>query len=326
MKKTIAIALSMIFVLAAFSALTITASAAEQVDLYALAEEGEVVFTPNFHGIIGEWEPDAFMGTPVITPNADGTQMTITTSTDKSKNFWGAEITTLPLNENTRYTIYYSVTRTNTDSVGVYCDAVYGAYGYTYRQKLMNQASSLAGHDYIKFADTDLNVAAVADGETVTHDYALEVNGTNYAVTLYIKNNAGEYVMVDDSGFDGIPYFNSELMGLYFYVYYSAHSSVISNCYIVKGLSFGTYEVPETTPTPVETTTPAPVETTTAEPVETTPAPVETTPAPVETTPAPVETTPAPAEKDKGGCGSMVALGVVAALIPAAVVVSKKKR
>ncbi len=82
--------------------------------------------------------------------------------------------------------------------------------------------------------------------------------------------------------------------------------------------------------TPAETT---PAETTPAEttPAETTPAettPVETTPAPapVETTPAPapVETTPAPAEK--GGCGSVVALGILACLIPAAVVVCKKRK
>ena len=82
----------------------------------------------------------------------------------------------------------------------------------------------------------------------------------------------------------------------------------------------------ETTPAPVETT-PAPVETTPA-PVETTPAPVETTPAPVETTPtpAPAETTPAPTPDPKGGCGSVVALGVLACLIPAAAVTCFKKK
>ena len=87
----------------------------------------------------------------------------------------------------------------------------------------------------------------------------------------------------------------------------------------------------ETTPAPIETTTPAPVED------ETTPAPVEdeTTPAeqtPVETTPAPTtptETTPAPTVDDKpakSGCGSVVALSVLACMIPAAVVICKKKR
>lgn len=87
--------------------------------------------------------------------------------------------------------------------------------------------------------------------------------------------------------------------------------------------------------TPAETTTPAPVETTTAAPVETTPAPAETTTAapevetttaePAQTTPAPTTITPAPNEQ-KSGCGSVVALGVIACLIPAAVVVCKKRK
>ena len=83
--------------------------------------------------------------------------------------------------------------------------------------------------------------------------------------------------------------------------------------------------------TPVETT---PAETTPAEttPAETTPAeevPAETTPAdaPAETTPAPApaETTPAPAPAKKG-CGSVVAMSVLACLIPAAFVVCKKRK
>lgn len=86
------------------------------------------------------------------------------------------------------------------------------------------------------------------------------------------------------------------------------------------------YEYPEittieTTPAPV-VTTPTPVETTTPEPeADTTPAPeADTTPAPA----APVETTPAPVE-EKGGCGASIGLGVLCALIPAALVIRKKR-
>ena len=325
MKKIIALALSLMFVLAAFASLTMTASAAE-LDLYTPAKDGDVVFTANFHGIPGEWEPEVFMGTPVITPNADGTEMTIGTSTDKSKNYWGAEITSLPLNEETRYTIYYTVTRTNKDSVGVYCDTVYGAYGYTNRNKLMNQGSSLSGHDYVKYADAGIDVPTADDGVTFSQDFALEINGTNYAVALYIKNNAGEYVQVDDSGFDAIPFFNSDYMGLYFYIYYAAHTATISNCYIVKGLSFGDYEIPETTPAP-ETTQAPETEAPETEPVTEAPETEPVTEAPVETTTA-APTTNAPtteAPKAESGCGGFVALGVIAALIPAAVVVLKKR-
>ena len=172
-----------------------------------------------------------------------------------------------------------------------------------------------------------VDVPTAADGETFSQDFALEINGTNYAVALYIKNNAGEYIVVDDSGFDAIPFFNSDYMGLYFYIYYAAHTATISNCYIVKGLSFGEYEVPETTPAPETTAAPeteAPV--TEAPETEAPETEAPATEAPVETTVAPTTTAPTTeAPKAEGGCGGFVALGVIAALIPAAVVVLKKR-
>ncbi len=66
-------------------------------------------------------------------------------------------------------------------------------------------------------------------------------------------------------------------------------------------------------------------------PAETTPVET-TTPAPApgdDTTPAPApgdDTTPAPKDDEKGGCGSVVALSILACMIPAAVVICKKKR
>ena len=85
------------------------------------------------------------------------------------------------------------------------------------------------------------------------------------------------------------------------------------------------YKYPETTP--AETTTPSPAkETTTPEPEKetTTPEPEkETTPADKGTTPAPKDTsTTAP---EKSGCGSVMSLAVLAAVIPAAVVLWKRK-
>ena len=92
----------------------------------------------------------------------------------------------------------------------------------------------------------------------------------------------------------------------------------------------------ETTTEPV-TTTEAPVETTAA-PVDTTEAPVETTevadsgaettPEPAQTTATPTTTLPEPGDTEPataGGCGSFVALGIMACVIPAAVVICKKK-
>ncbi len=78
--------------------------------------------------------------------------------------------------------------------------------------------------------------------------------------------------------------------------------------------------VEDTTPAPIETT-PAPVDTTTAEPQDTTTTPADTT------TPAPStpDTTTA-ASNEKSGCGSVVALGLVACIMPVAVIIAKKKR
>lgn len=117
------------------------------------------------------------------------------------------------------------------------------------------------------------------------------------------------------------------------YVFESGNGPRLNFCgaFVQKYLSeseFDSYEYPEVTT--LETTTEA-------APVETTPAPVET-PAettteatPVETTPAPTtpDTTPAPKETEppaqSGGCGAAMGLGVLVALIPAAVVIRKKR-
>ena len=83
----------------------------------------------------------------------------------------------------------------------------------------------------------------------------------------------------------------------------------------------------ETTTAAPETTTAAP-ETTTAAPETTTAAPETTTAAPEAETTTAAPTTNAPtteAPKSEGGCGGFVALGAMACLIPAAVVVLKKK-
>ena len=314
MKKIIALALTLVFVLAAFSSLTMTASAAE-LDLYTPAKDGDVLFTANFHGIPGEYEPALFSGTPEATPSADGSSLKLVTTKDKSASYWGGWIDSLPLNEDTRYTVFYTITRGSKDSAGVYIDSVYGQYGYPEKTRIMNKGSSLAGHDYVTYTNINID-APVADANgVVVQEFALEVNGTNYAFSHYIKNNAGEYVLVDESGFEGVPFFNSDVLGLFFYIYYSAHSFEVSNCYIVKGLSFGSYEIPETTPAPETTAAPETEAPATEAPA--TEAPATEAPA----TEAPVTEAP----KAEGGCGGFVALGVIAALVPAAVVVLKKR-
>ncbi len=100
----------------------------------------------------------------------------------------------------------------------------------------------------------------------------------------------------------------------------SAGKAIIDGRLAAYAASIETTTAEDTT-TAAPTTTP--VETTTAEPVTT---PEETTtPAPT-TTPTPVTTTTASTDDDNGGCGSVVALGLMACMIPAAVVICRKKR
>ena len=322
MKKIISLTLSLTLVLLALASFMTPASAAS-VDLYTPAKEGDRLFVANFKGVDGEWEPIALSGTPVVTPSESGDSMTIVTTQDKNGSYWGGWIETLPLNENTRYTIYYTVTRTNTDSVGVYCDATYGAYGYAARTKLMERGSSLPGHDYVYYDRVGIEVNVVADGEKVTQEFALEVNGTNNAIAHYIKNKAGEYVKVDDSGYNAIPFFNSDVLGLFFYTYYAAHSSQISNVYVIKGLAYGTYETPAPTSAPETTATPTTATPTTATPTTATP----TTAGPETNSPvtkAPATTT---AASGNGGCGGAIVgyIAFIPTLVAGALVVRKKR-
>ena len=333
MKKIIAITISLVFVLSAFLPFANVSAADDLMAWYDLQPEGSIVYTPNFNGDAGIYEPGYLSGDPVVTVDAaDSNKMTMTTGTDKSKSYWGGFIENLPLNEYTCYTIYFSVTRSAKAAIGIYCDSIYGMYGYQTHTKLMKQGSSLTGHDYLYYETLGVDVNTSQEMET-THDFAIEVNGVDTTLAYYIKNNSGEYVLMDQSQDGEIEFFNADVLGLFFYVYYAGQYSTISNCYITKGLTWGNVVYPERTEAPE--TTPAP-ETTQAP--ETTPAP-ETTQAPETEAPAteapateaPATEAPATqapvteAPKAESGCGGFVALGVIAALIPAAVVVLKKR-
>ncbi len=82
-----------------------------------------------------------------------------------------------------------------------------------------------------------------------------------------------------------------------------------------------TTAAPDTTTAAPDTTTAAPADTTTAAPADTTTAAPD---ASADTTTA-APTTEAPKD-DEGGCGGFVALGIIACVIPAAIVVCSKKK
>ena len=324
MKKIISVIISLLFVVSAILPLTAVNAAESILDLYP---DGAVVFTPDFNGTAGVYEPGLLSGTPEVTVDpTNPNTMTLQTTKDKSASYWGGFIENLPLNETTCYTIYYTVTRTGNHAIGVYADSVHGAYGYPDKIRLMNKGSSLTGHEYISFASV-CNAPIDADPitGTIVQEYALEVNGVNSTIATYIKETNGQYALVDQSVEGQIEFFMADVLGLFFYTYYAGHVVTVSDCYVVKGLSWGEVVYPETTEAPETTKAPeteAPA--TTAAPeteVPATEAPETEAPA---ATNAPETTAPA---AEKSGCGSIIsgsALLVVAAL--AAPIVIRRKR
>ena len=324
MKKIISLIISLLFIISAILPLTTVSAADSVLDLYP---DGAVVFTPDFNGMAGIYEPGLLSGTPQADVDpANPNTVTIQTTKDKSASYWGGFIETLPLNETTCYTIYFTATRNGKHSIGLHVDSVYGVYGYPERMKLMNKGSSLSGHDYVYYEQMAMDVPTY-DPVTgmVTHEYALEVNGVNTTLALYIKDNSGKYVLIDQSLEGTIEYFMADVLGIFFYSYYANHIVTISDCYVVKGLSWGEVVYPETTVAPETTKAPeteAPA--TTAAPETEAPATeAPETEAPAATN-APETTAPA---AEKSGCGSIIsgsALLVIAAL--AAPIVIRRKR
>ena len=328
MKKIISITLSLLFVISALLPLTAVSAADSILDL---TPDGTVVFVPDFNGEKGIYEPGLLSGTPQV--DVDPTNpntITMQTTKNKSASYWGGWIETLPLDETTCYTIYYTVTRTGEHSVGIYCDSIYGAYGYPKRIKLMNKGSSLSGHDYVYFDSLGLNMPIEVDPVvgSVTHSYALEVNGVNSSLAIYVKDNTGNYNLVDQTLEGDIPYFNSDCLGLFFYSYYSEQVATISDIYVTKGLSWGEVVYPETTEAPETTkapeTTAAP-ETTKAPETEAPETEAPATEAPATEAPATqAPTTEAPAQK--GGCGAVISGSAIIAIAVLAVPVFVRKK
>ncbi len=325
MKKTLSFIISLILVIAAIAPMS-TVSAADTAWLDS-QPDGTIVYVPNFNGEVGVFEPGLLKGTPVVAVDAaNPNSFVIETSSDKKASFWGGFIDTLPL-DGRCYTIYYKITRNGEHCFGIYPDSVYGVYGYPKRTRIMNNTKSLDGHDYVVYVDNNIG-APVADASgTVIQEYALEVNGVNYTLANYIKNTAGEYVLIDESEQGEIEYFNADVLGLFFYVYYANHITTVSDVNIAKGLAFGTVEYPQTTE-PIVTEAPDTTEAATTEAPDTeapTEAPTQTD-APTE---APAKTeapnvTEAP--KSDGGCGAFVSVGVLVTAMAAAFVVLKKRK
>jgi len=284
-------------------------------NIYDTARDGDLLYTVNFNGD-ENFKPEYTKGSMKMTVDpVDPTVATFENLENAKQAWWGGTIDFLPLNSETLYTVYWTVTREKNVAIGYYPDEYFGVYGYQDKIKLMETSRSLLGHDYSTFANRGINVNATVQS------YALEVNGVNGTLALYVWDETlSNYVLFDETEQEfEIFEFMTDHLGIYFYVYYANHVSTISDCHVNKGLAFGTVKPKLTEP---ETTEEIPVtEVTTAEQTtaEITTAEI-TTAAPVVTTVTPVETQP-----EKQGCGSFAAALVLPAVCAACVVLKRRK-
>lgn len=300
---------------------TVPVNATSATDLYTPANDGDLLYTVNMKGDTS-WQPTMTQGSITITV-IDEKAATLFADNNSAQNWYGGEIKGLPLNANTNYTIKYTVTRTETACFGLYFDGTYGGYGYSNQNRIMNKASGVAGHNYIKYLESGLDVPGVTNDGT-PQNLAIEVNGEDCTFSLYIMDASGKYQYLDGTVKGEILAFATESINLYFYQYYSQHATV-SNIEFYKGLTISQSEtaentVDETTKTPETTKAPE----TTKKP-ETTKTP-ETTKAPVTTV---ALTTKAPdttaATESKSGCGSLISGSFGCMVISVAVAYCFKK-
>ena len=190
---------------------------------------------------------------------------------------------------------------------------------YTVMDNYIVDTEAYLNYSYTATAENAHNVLPISyaiENGCATFTTADELKSGKICVAL---NNAGQggedskYWFYQTLGTDDIPTISSDSQWV-----------LDNNGTFVNG------EKPEVAvTTPVETTTAAPKETEAPKDTETE-APDTTTAEPVaDTTTAAAPTTEAPtteAPKAEGGCGGFVALGIVACMIPAAVIICSKKK
>ena len=218
--------------------------------LYDAANEGDVVYTANFAGDTKffptnekaaaqagwNWPCDNIKAE---VDAADTGKVTITVS-EKKNSAWGDDIVGLPLGAGYNYTVKFTVYREANTPIGLLIDGTHGCYVYTNKGRLQRNGNALDGHTYASFADfTDITIPDLSADtyDPSTQEYALEVNGDDVTVTLYVKDSQGQWVKIDTGTPRETPAaFLRDYLGLYFYSYFETVVTA-SNVQVYKGIS-----------------------------------------------------------------------------------------
>lgn len=320
---------------------TFPATRVSAVTKYPVPSSGTLLYAMDFKARVG-WSPKkSERAGGLLTVNAveyNTSEAVISASTNSVSHNWGGEIEGLPLNEYTGYTIFFTLTRSSSTAsrdpnFALYVDGYYGFYGYSTSFRILKDMNTLSGHSTITFSELDPDIEGLEYEETglSVQQYAIEVNGSNKTVKFFIMDKNSKYVLIDSSKKGEITAFYTKNLGIWFHQYNTDMPITIGYLTIWSGCILTGDKI---TPAPL-TTTPAETEpvpeitdntedTTSADLRDETANPDETTTS--EGTANPDETTEAFGTEEKG-CGGAISGSVsLIALIPASLLIIKRKK
>ena len=235
--KAISLLLSIVMLLLLVPAFSLAAYAEDGFASYEEAADGEILYSVDFRGITGVFAPAKMSGDdPVI--SEDGRAITMSGS-----SYFGGEISTLPLNALTTYTITFDLEfSVSGQGAGLYIDkatptAAAGFNGYysTGAASAYMNAGSNKSEGYRNFSNLGLTINNAGTGVGKTHTYKIIVDGPNDTLAFFVLLANGKWGHVETTILaDAASNFKTDKLNIILRSYL-ADAKTFSNMKIYKG-------------------------------------------------------------------------------------------
>ena len=172
---------------------------------YAEAQDGDLLYKVDFSGTDGRYTPAVKTGLATFSVDpSDDTKATLNAQADADGNSFGGPISGLPLNENSVYTIEFTVTKASADinwGAFVYVDAaMQKGFGFAGNQASISSktATNLSRPDWRKYGDAGLSPKIIEDATngTKTMDFKIELDAPNHLLRFFIKKTDGNWAVI----------------------------------------------------------------------------------------------------------------------------------
>jgi len=359
MKKIITVLLAVTLLLAAFLVPTSAAGSAKD---YDSAKNGDLLYTVNFNGddvfLPFERGPKNIM---TYTPSADGTALTIKGKASEADHdsYWGAYAEGLTVNDKTIFSIKYQVNATASIASGTTNNSV-GVGGLLLFEGAMSASNPRLFHHYSRHNSVDITKqrsiiytekgkmqpnyimwndlpkAVMEDAEAyITMMTVYDLSRAEMNTYFLATDNTWQHVEKQTLALTADDYYDAN-MGFMCYAYYNVIDTTIKNVEFYKGNLTDLSIMPEGyVPTTEAPTTEAPVTEAPVTDAPATEAPVTEAPATeapatdapateAPATDAPATEAPTTEAPAKGGCGGVIGVGAIVAILGTAIVLRKK--